>query len=245
MEFNSIACLQMTINYMSGKKNDMFMERYGFSSSLNPWDNIPCSGNARIHLDSFLSVFNISGLREEYYHNNLLSKGEDDFVDGAVIAAARTLPTWSEGDIPPIPSIERKAARELQEECHQILAEFPTTSDQDKQILDSNPQASRTLEASIKYRLHRKLFIEKVIQALELYQDRILSGGDVAWPRPRRRGRAIAVRIIFVILLSNLYGKERMEDRAIEKGFMKERMSSTVRCWRLPSFKPLERLYPM
>lgn len=56
-------------------------------------------------------------------------------MDGAVIAAARTLPSWSEGDTPPIPSAERNAARELQEECHQILAMFPTTSDQDKQIL--------------------------------------------------------------------------------------------------------------
>ncbi|CAA7409032.1 unnamed protein product [Spirodela intermedia] len=164
---------EMTICYMSGQKNDMLMERYGFSSSMNPWDNIPFSGGAKVHLDSFLSVFNISGLPEGYYHNNNLSAGED-FVDGAVIAAARTLPSWSEGDTPPIPSAERNAARELQEECHQILALFPTTSDQDKQILDSNPQMSRTLQASVKYRWHRKSFIEKVIQALELYQDRIL-----------------------------------------------------------------------
>lgn len=165
---------EMTINYMNGKKNNMFMERYGFSSSTNPWDAINFSGNAQIHLDSFLSVFNISGLPEEFYHNSLLSNGEDSFVDGAVIAAARTLPTWSDGDMPPVPSIERKAARELQEECHQMLAEFPTTSDQDQQILDSNPQARKTREAAIKYRLHRKLFLEKVIQALELYKDRIL-----------------------------------------------------------------------
>ncbi|XP_078428670.1 plastid transcriptionally active 14 [Wolffia australiana] len=165
---------EMTIGYMSGKKNDVFMERYGFSSSLNPWDSIIFSGAAKVHLDSFLSVFNISGLSEEYYHNKNLSSDGEDFVDGAVIAAARALPSWSEGDSPPIPSAERNAARELQEECHQLLAEFPTTSDQDKQILDSNPQMRRTLEASIKYRWHRKLFIEKVIQALELYQDRLL-----------------------------------------------------------------------
>lgn len=56
-------------------------------------------------------------------------------MDGAVIAAARTLPTWSDRDMPPIPSTERKAARELQEECRQMLAEFPTNSDQDHQIL--------------------------------------------------------------------------------------------------------------
>lgn len=56
-------------------------------------------------------------------------------MDGAVIAAARTLPTWSDKDMPPMPSTERKAARELQEECRQMLAEFPTSSDQDQQIL--------------------------------------------------------------------------------------------------------------
>lgn len=64
-----------------------------------------------------------------------LSNGEDGFVDGAVIAAARTLPTWSDGDIPPIPSVERKAVKELQEECHQMLAEYPTTAGQDQEIL--------------------------------------------------------------------------------------------------------------
>ncbi|KAG1326377.1 putative protein PLASTID TRANSCRIPTIONALLY ACTIVE 14 [Cocos nucifera] len=218
---------EMTINYTSGQKNDIFMERYGFSSptaptkrmarfaeghckremsleqikisilildpiwlaywyrlgqygttlyqDMNPWDVINFSNNSKIHLDSFLSVFNISGLPEEFYHNGLLSGGEDiNFVDGAVIAAARTLPTWSDGDLPPLPSLERKAARELQEECHQMLAEFPTTSQEDQQILDSNPEASRTREAAIRYRLHRKLFLEKVIQALELYQNRIL-----------------------------------------------------------------------
>lgn len=165
---------EMTINYMSGKKNNMFMERYGFSSPVNPCDALQFSGNTQIHLDSFLSAFNISGLPEEFYHNSRLSRGEDTFVDGAVIAAARTLPTWSDGDMPPVPSIERKAARNLQEECQRMLAEYPTTSDEDQKILDSNPQARRTLEAAIKYRLHRKLFIKKVIQALDVYQERIL-----------------------------------------------------------------------
>ncbi|KAI5595458.1 hypothetical protein BDE02_03G140000 [Populus trichocarpa] len=166
---------EMTVNYMSGQKNDMFMQRYGFSSPVNPWDVIRFSGNARIHLDSFLSVFNISGLPEEYCHNTgLLSKEGDAFVDGAVIAAARTLPTWSDGDLPPVPSIERKAVKELQEECQKMLAKFPTTSKKDLKILDSMPEATRTLEAAIKYRLHRKLLIEKVVQALEMYQERIL-----------------------------------------------------------------------
>ncbi|GAB4859362.1 Protein PLASTID TRANSCRIPTIONALLY ACTIVE 14 [Ancistrocladus abbreviatus] len=165
---------EMTVNYFNGQKNDVFMQRYGFSSPVNPWDVIPFSGNARIHLDSFLSIFKIAGLPEEYYHNRQLAKDGDSFVDGAVVAAARTLPTWSDRDMPPLPSIERKAANELQEECQQMLAEFPTTSKQDQQILDSMPDASRTLEAAIKYRLHRKLFIKKVIEALEIYQERIL-----------------------------------------------------------------------
>ncbi|GLU09391.1 hypothetical protein SLE2022_335030 [Rubroshorea leprosula] len=165
---------EMTINYMNGQKNDMFMQQYGFSSSVNPWDAIHFSGNAKIHLDSFLSVFNIFGLPEEYYHNSQLSSDGDSFVDGAVIAAARTLPTWSDGDLPPIPSKEKKAVKGLQEECQQMLAQFPTTSRQDQKLLDSMPEARKTLETAIKYRLHRKLFIEKIIQALEIYQDRIL-----------------------------------------------------------------------
>ncbi|RYR62902.1 hypothetical protein Ahy_A04g020655 isoform B [Arachis hypogaea] len=166
--------LQMTINYMSGQKNEILMQRYGFSSPVNPWDVIKFSGNAKIHLDSFLSVFNISGLPEEYYHNKCLAINGDTFVDGAVVAAARTLPTWSDKDVPPIPSAERMAVKELQQECRQMLAQYATTSKQDEKLLDSLPNAPRTLEAAIKYRLHRKLFIEKVIQALEIYQDKIL-----------------------------------------------------------------------
>ncbi|KAI5667300.1 hypothetical protein M9H77_17153 [Catharanthus roseus] len=165
---------EMTINYMRGQKNNFFMQRYGFSSAVNPWDVIQFSGSARIHLDSFLSVFSISGLSEEYYHNNRLSNDGDGFVDGAVLAAARTLPTWSDGDVPPVPSIERKAVKELQEECQLMLAQYPTTAQEDQKILDSMPEARRTIEAAIKYRLHRKLFIEKVIQALDIYQEQIL-----------------------------------------------------------------------
>ncbi|PPD74351.1 hypothetical protein GOBAR_DD28706 [Gossypium barbadense] len=165
---------EMTINYMNGQQNQMLMQRYGFSSSVNPWDSIPFSGNAHVHLDSFLSVFNISGLPGEYYHNSQLADKGDNFVDGAVITAARTLPTWSDGDVPLIPSMERKAVKELQEECQQMLAQFPTTSAQDQKLLESMPEARRTLETAIKYRLHRKLFIEKVIEALDIYQERIL-----------------------------------------------------------------------
>ncbi|XVE98467.1 hypothetical protein REPUB_Repub03eG0109100 [Reevesia pubescens] len=142
---------EMTINYLSGQQNHMLMQRYGFSSSVNPWDLIPFSGNAHIHLDSFLSVFNISGLPDEYHHNSQLADHGDNFVDGAVIAAARTLSTWSDGDVPPIPSMERKAVKELQEECQKMLAQFPTTSEQDQKLLDSMPEARRTLETAIKY----------------------------------------------------------------------------------------------
>ncbi|KAK8294637.1 hypothetical protein V6Z12_D05G012500 [Gossypium hirsutum] len=140
---------EMTINYMNGQQNQMLMQRYGFSSSVNPWDSIPFSGNAHVHLDSFLSVFNISGLPGEYYHNSQLADKGDNFVDGAVITAARTLPTWSDGDVPLIPSMERKAVKELQEECQQMLAQFPTTSAQDQKLLESMPEARRTLETAI------------------------------------------------------------------------------------------------
>ncbi|KAI8010276.1 Protein PLASTID TRANSCRIPTIONALLY ACTIVE 14, partial [Camellia lanceoleosa] len=108
---------KMIVNYMSPQKNDMFMQRYGFSSSVNPWDVIQFSGNSQIHLDSFLSVFNVSGLPEEYYHNSQLSSDGETLVDGVVIVAARTLPTWLDRDMPPIPSAERKAVKELKEEC--------------------------------------------------------------------------------------------------------------------------------
>ncbi|KAG8657485.1 protein PLASTID TRANSCRIPTIONALLY ACTIVE 14 isoform X1 [Manihot esculenta] len=165
---------EMTINYMNGQMNDIFMQRYGFSSPVNPWDVLPFSGNARIHLDSFLSTFNISGLPEEYYHNSQLTRNGDSFVDGAVVAAARTLPTWSDRDIPPLPSEERKAVKELQEECQKMLAKFPTTSKEDQKLLDTMVEASRPLEAAIKYRLHRKKFIEKVIKSLDIYQERLL-----------------------------------------------------------------------
>lgn len=69
------------------------------------------------------------------YPDKLSSEEDRSFVDGAVIAAARTLPTWSEKDVPMIPSVERKSARELQEECGKILKEYPTTSQQDQLLL--------------------------------------------------------------------------------------------------------------
>jgi hypothetical protein len=35
----------------------------------NPWELINFSSPAKIHMDSFLSVFNIAGLHDELYHN--------------------------------------------------------------------------------------------------------------------------------------------------------------------------------
>ncbi|EEE64863.1 hypothetical protein OsJ_19720 [Oryza sativa Japonica Group] len=164
---------EMTIDYMSGV-NSSFMERYGFSSPTNPWELINFSSDAKIHLDSFLSVFNIAGLHDELYHNAALTSGENNFVDGGVVAAARTLPTWSEGDVPAIPSLERKSAQALQEECHTMLESFSTTIQQDQEILDSDGHIRRTREIAIKYRLHRKLLLQKIIDALDIYQDKIL-----------------------------------------------------------------------
>ncbi|KAL6609465.1 hypothetical protein ACP70R_039434 [Stipagrostis hirtigluma subsp. patula] len=141
---------EMTIDYMSGV-NSMFMERYGFSSPTNPWELINFSSPAKIHMDSFLSVFNIAGLHDELYHNSALPSVETNFVDGAVVAAARALPTWSDGDVPAIPSLERKSAQVLQEECRQMLDSFSTTIQQDQQILDSDEHISKTREIAIKY----------------------------------------------------------------------------------------------
>lgn len=138
------------------------------------------SGNAKIHLDTFLSVFNISGLPEEYYHNSMvpliflswviiiilkiiiiiqffvclfvadqLANNRDTFVDGSVIAAARTLPTWSDGDTPPIPSLEKKAVKELQEECKKMLSGFPSTSKQDQKTLGTNLKRPLCLEDNL------------------------------------------------------------------------------------------------
>ena len=80
----------------------------------------------------------------EHFLPGELSGGGDAFVDGAVIAAARKLPTWSDGDVPVIPNRERKAVKELQEECQQMLEEFPTTSKEDKKLL-GKPEMLPTL----------------------------------------------------------------------------------------------------
>ena len=55
----------MTFSYMEKILNDVCMARYGFSSPVNPWDVVEFSGEAKIHLDSFLSAFNILGLADD------------------------------------------------------------------------------------------------------------------------------------------------------------------------------------
>lgn len=70
-----------------------------------------------------------------YLQADKLSNDGDGLVDGAVIAAARTLPTWSDGDVPPVPSLERRAVKELQEECQQMLGKYTTTAREDQKIL--------------------------------------------------------------------------------------------------------------
>jgi hypothetical protein len=62
---------EMTFNYMEKAPNSKYMQMYGFSSAINPWDSVMFSGNARIHLDSFLSAFNIGGMPDEYYYNGM------------------------------------------------------------------------------------------------------------------------------------------------------------------------------
>lgn len=63
---------------------------------------------------------------------------EDPFLDGAILAAARTLPTWTDKDLPYIPSSEMRSACDIQHECQQLLDGFPTTLQEDIRILGIN-----------------------------------------------------------------------------------------------------------
>ncbi|BBN16965.1 hypothetical protein MPTK1_7g10810 [Marchantia polymorpha subsp. ruderalis] len=166
---------EMTLNYFDCKPNDTYMQLYGFSSAQNPWDVVKFSGNAKIHLDSFLSAFNLAGMLDELYYNVEAADVPDTFVDGAVIAAARTLPTWSDGDLPFLPSHEIKAARALQVECQQHLDQFPTTLEDDRRLYESQSEKrSPRWQAAVRYRMDRKVFLRKIIKTLDLYMQRIL-----------------------------------------------------------------------
>lgn len=59
---------------------------------------------------------------------------KDSFVDGAVLAAARTLPTWVDKDLPYIPSKEMRSACDIQHECQQLLDGYPSTLEEDIRI---------------------------------------------------------------------------------------------------------------
>lgn len=92
---------------------------------MNPWDALPYPDEPRIHLDTFLSIFITTSLQEEYNHNSQLEKDKDTFFDEAVIAAAKTLPTWENRDVIIIPSLDRKAAKELQEQMPRNSCQIP------------------------------------------------------------------------------------------------------------------------
>nr|GLL44056.1 protein PLASTID TRANSCRIPTIONALLY ACTIVE 14 isoform X1 [Ipomoea trifida] len=166
---------ELTINYMAAQKNDFFMQRYGFSSpvlwvksdiivdlgfkNVNKVERICAALTIEVRFWKFkmapcyctiFALLLMLRVRMILEAGKLSNEG-DSFVDGAVIAAARTLPTWSDRDMPPIPSLERKAVKELQEECLQMLSEFPTTSEEDQKILDSLSEPRRTLETAIKF----------------------------------------------------------------------------------------------
>ncbi|KAL2613598.1 hypothetical protein R1flu_025290 [Riccia fluitans] len=166
---------EMTLNYFDGKPNDTYVQLYGFSSAQNPWDVVKFSGDEKIHLDSFLSVFNLAGMLDELYYNEEATEKVDPFVDGAVIAAARTLPTWSDGDLPYLPSHEIKAARALQQECRQQLDRFPTTLMEDRRLFESESEKrSPRWQAALRYRMDKKIFLQKLMKTLDLYMERIL-----------------------------------------------------------------------
>lgn len=59
----------------------------------------------------------------------------DDFFDGDLLAIARSLPFWSEKDLPFLPSAEKAAVKELQEECLDLLNAFPSTLEWDLELL--------------------------------------------------------------------------------------------------------------
>jgi hypothetical protein len=42
-----------------------------FYLEQNSWEKLNFSGDVRVHKDSFLSVFNISGLPDDYHYNGI------------------------------------------------------------------------------------------------------------------------------------------------------------------------------
>ncbi|KAH7438709.1 hypothetical protein KP509_04G027900 [Ceratopteris richardii] len=126
---------EMTLNYMEKAENKEYVKTFGLSSPENDWEHLDFSGNARIHRDSFLSAFHIGGLPDEYFFYDHASQSGDEFLDGNLLAVARNLPFWAEGDLPFLPSIEKAAVKELQEECFQLLKSYPTSLERDLELL--------------------------------------------------------------------------------------------------------------
>lgn len=166
---------EMTLNYMEKTSNEKYLELFGFSSPANAWDKVNFLGKARIHKDSFLSAFHIAGLPDEYYFNEYAIESGDEFLDGHLLAIARSLPFWSEKDLPFLPSAEKVSVKELQEECSSLLNAYPTTLQSDLELLGSNPRRkSKRWRVAVEYRIQRKTLIKKIMKTLDLYLDRLL-----------------------------------------------------------------------
>ncbi|CAI7787866.1 unnamed protein product, partial [Closterium sp. NIES-53] len=147
----------MTISYVPKADNRTLMRSFGFSITQNPWEQVtladatPAAAPSlasspattpfippphHIHRDSFLSAFDLIATDDDYDYNPGDSP-PDPFVDGALVAALRCLPTWTNGDVPAVPSEELRAVRWLQQRCREKLGAFPTTLEQDEAVLES------------------------------------------------------------------------------------------------------------
>ncbi|MCO5598005.1 hypothetical protein L7F22_052094 [Adiantum nelumboides] len=171
---NVKAGTEMTLNYMEKATNEKYMEVFGLSCPMNEWENINFSGNARVHKDSFLSAFHIAGIPDEIFYYDHAVKSEDNFLDGDLLAVARSLPFWSEKDLPFLPSAEKASVKELQEECFKLLKAYSTKLERDLDLLGSPKRRSRRWKVAVEYRTHRKTLIKKTIKALDLYLERLL-----------------------------------------------------------------------
>eukprot|EP00850_Spirogloea_muscicola_P005018 SM000022S07232 [mRNA] locus=s22:650020:664623:- [translate_table: standard] len=166
---------ELTIDYGPSACNAKLMERYGFSLSCNPWATMSLPDSPKIHQESFNSAFSIAGLPDEYYLSSAGAEEPDLFVDGNLFAAARNLPTWLDGDMPPLPSLERASAAELAYACKRLLDSFPTSLEEDEALLQGVSKVhSLRWRAALCYRMDHKRLLKKVVLALELYKDRIL-----------------------------------------------------------------------
>ena len=56
-------------------------------------------------------------------------------MDGYLLAVARNMPFWSEGDLPFLPSAESMAVKGLVRECTMMLNAYSTTMETDLKLL--------------------------------------------------------------------------------------------------------------